>query len=76
MKPHAWEHDRCRRCAMRSTWEGARHACTGVTKYESAESKARKVVQNRAWRERVRQERKRPEPLERPGLGINPMETS
>lgn len=59
MKPHMWERGRCTRCAMRSTWEGARYGCAGVAKYESAEGRARKVEQNRAWRARTREQRRR-----------------
>lgn len=26
--PHEWRHGRCLGCAMRESWEGARHACS------------------------------------------------
>lgn len=75
VRAHVWVNGRCRRCAMRSTWVGARHGCEGIAKYENAETKARKVKQNRAWRERVREER-RARAASTAGLVINPMETS
>ena len=31
VRPHVWaDDDRCERCAMRRTWDGARVACTGI----------------------------------------------
>jgi hypothetical protein len=48
---HVWqEHPRgyleCRWCAMRSSWDGARYACTGAT-VENADTAARRMRKRR-----------------------------
>jgi hypothetical protein len=48
-RAHRWQNGRCSLCAMLSTWEGARHSCTGVDV----------VTSKKAQREREKAEKRR-----------------
>jgi hypothetical protein len=52
-RSHIWVDGRCRRCAMRIEWPGARHGCDGV---ETPEERAEL---NRKQKEKERREGRR-----------------
>jgi hypothetical protein len=56
-RPHRWEGDECKRCAMRKHWAGAREVCTGLVQPDGA-ALAKRRERVRAFCARYRAEKK------------------
>lgn len=52
--PHRFVNGRCARCAMLSTWEGARYSCTGIAGQDPVLRQARERSRKRRVRDRLR----------------------